>query len=78
MELPVWPTTALNILIVAQRGPLGFEAALFALSLRHTNPSFDGKLFVATPVAGDLWPQDPSLPTGSHARRYRLAPLSLF
>ena len=78
MELPVWPTTAFNTLIVAQRGRLGFEAALFALSLRRTNPGFGGKLFVATPVAGDLWPQDPSLPTGSHARRYRLAPLSLF
>ena len=64
MELPVWPTTAFNMLIVAQRGRLGFEAALFALSLRRTNPGFGGKLFVATPVAGDLWPQDPSLPTG--------------
>ena len=68
MELPVWPTTAFNILIAAQRGRLDFEAALFALSLRGTNPGFGSKLFVATPVASDLWPQDPLLTHGTTAR----------
>tara|TARA_B100000780_G_scaffold253109_1_gene200563 strand:- start:307 stop:489 length:183 start_codon:yes stop_codon:yes gene_type:complete len=58
MELPVWPTNAFNILIVAQRAQLGFEAALFALSLRRTIPGFGGKLIVATPGTSDLWPQD--------------------
>ena len=44
-----------NILIVAQRGRLQYEALLFAASLRASNPDFAGRLIVATPQ-GDLWP----------------------
>jgi len=50
-----------NILIVAQDGRLGYEALLFAASLRHCSPAFAGKLVVATPTPGALWSRDPSL-----------------
>jgi hypothetical protein len=53
-----------NIVIIAQQGRLSFEATLFSLSLRQTNPYFAGKLFVATPEVNGLWPQDPSLQSG--------------
>ena len=64
MEQPIRPAKVFNIVIVAHRGRLSFEATLFALSLRHTNPDFAGRFFVATPAHNPLWPQDPSLPEG--------------
>ncbi len=48
-----------NILVVAQDGRLGYEAAILAASLRLTNPGFAGRLFVAEPQPGPLWPSDP-------------------
>ncbi len=53
--------SAFNILVVGQSGRLGYEAVLFAASLRHTNPDFRGRLFVATPRPGPLWKSDPGL-----------------
>ena len=50
-----------NIAIVGQQGRLAYEALLFAASLRHTTPGFDGKLFVAEPQPGPLWPKDPRI-----------------
>lgn len=50
-----------NILIIAQNNRLQYEALLFAASLRHSSPEFKGRLFVATPRPGPLWPGDPSL-----------------
>lgn len=50
-----------HILIVGQSGRLGYEAVLFAASLRYTNPDFAGRLIVATPEPGALWSRDPSL-----------------
>ena len=50
-----------DIVIVAQTGRLTYEAVLFAASLRHHAPDFDGKLFVAEPKPGDLWPKDPRI-----------------
>jgi hypothetical protein len=50
-----------NILIVAQRGRLQYEALIFAASLRHCSPDFAGRLFVAVPLPGPLWPTDPSI-----------------
>ena len=50
-----------NIAIVGQQGRLAYEALLFAASLRHTTPGFDGKLFAAEPQPGPLWPNDPRI-----------------
>ena len=50
-----------NILIVGQAGRLGYEALLFAASLRHASPGFSGRLIVATPQPGARWSCDPSL-----------------
>ncbi|MCL7464950.1 hypothetical protein [Phaeovulum sp. NW3] len=44
-----------NLVCVAQAGRLEYEAALFALSLRASNPKFSGRLIVAEPQPGPLW-----------------------
>ncbi|MEL7461084.1 MAG: hypothetical protein AAFX45_07290 [Pseudomonadota bacterium] len=49
--------TPLNILIVAAAGRLTYEAVLFAASLRHSDPDFAGRLIVADPAPGPLWPK---------------------
>ncbi|EEW24209.1 hypothetical protein [Rhodobacter ferrooxidans] len=48
-----------NIVAVAQAGRLQYEAVLLAASLRAADPDFPGKLFLAEPQPGKLWPQDP-------------------
>ncbi|MEP4194097.1 MAG: hypothetical protein ABJL99_00515 [Aliishimia sp.] len=48
-----------NIAIVAQTGRLQYEALLFVSSLRHTNPDFPGRVFIAEPMPGPLWDTDP-------------------
>ena len=55
------PKKPFNILIVAQAGRLQYEAILFAASLRTNSPDFAGKLVVAEPQPGPLWPRDPRL-----------------
>lgn len=50
-----------NIMIVGQSGRLQYEALLFAASLRHSTPGFDGRLFVAMPRPGPLWQRDPTI-----------------
>lgn len=52
---------AFNILIVGQSGRLQYEALLFAASLRHADPGFAGRLFVAEPQKGRLWRHDPRI-----------------
>lgn len=52
----------LQIVIVAQAGRLQFEALLFAASLRFSDPDLSGRLIVAEPQSGPLWPNDPRLP----------------
>jgi hypothetical protein len=54
-------TDPFDIVIVGQAGRLQYEAVLFAASLRHTNPRFAGRLFVAEPQPGPLWPKDPRM-----------------
>lgn len=50
-----------NVIVVAQAGRLQYEAALFAASLRQYSPGFNGRLFVAEPQPGPLWPRDPRI-----------------
>jgi len=50
-----------NVMIIGQSGRLQYEALLFAASLRHCSPDFDGRLFVAVPQPGDKWRGDPSI-----------------
>ncbi|MEL7098695.1 MAG: hypothetical protein AAGM84_07695 [Pseudomonadota bacterium] len=50
-----------NIAIVGQSGRLGYEAILFAASLRKRSPEFKGRLLVAEPQPGPLWPNDPRI-----------------
>jgi len=53
--------TDFNIVIVGQGGRLQFEALIFAASLRDQSPDFKGRLFVAEPQPGPLWPNDPRI-----------------
>ncbi|NOD91194.1 hypothetical protein GS636_00160 [Ruegeria sp. HKCCD4884] len=50
-----------NIAVVGQNNRLQYEALLFAASLRHSSPQFEGRLFVATPNPGPRWNQNPSI-----------------
>ncbi|MEM6824670.1 MAG: hypothetical protein AAF566_06135 [Pseudomonadota bacterium] len=50
-----------NIMVVGQRGRLGFEALLFAASLRAMDPGFRGRLIIAEPQPGPLWSFDPRI-----------------
>lgn len=52
---------AFNLMIVAQRGRLQYEAVLALASLRAADPDFSGRVFVAVPEPGPLWPEDPGL-----------------
>lgn len=54
-------TQEFNIAIVAQAGRLSYEAVIFAASLRHHSPDFTGRLLVAEPQPGPLWPKDPCI-----------------
>ena len=54
-------TNEFNVFIVGQNGRLTYEAVLFAASLRHFDPDFSGRLFVAEPQAGPTWPADPRM-----------------
>jgi|LULE01.1.fsa_nt_gb hypothetical protein len=50
-----------NILIIGQGGRIGYEAILFAASLRKYDPGFKGRIIVAEPQPGPLWAQDPRM-----------------
>jgi len=50
-----------NIVIVGQDGRLAYEAILFAASLAEHDARFPGRLFVAEPQPGPLWPEDPRI-----------------
>lgn len=50
-----------NVVIVGQQGRLAYEALIFVASLRAASPSFRGKIIVAEPQAGPLWPKDPTI-----------------
>ena len=50
-----------NVCIVGQSGRLQYEALLFVASLRLSSPDFKGRVFVAEPQPGALWPKDPRM-----------------
>ena len=50
-----------DVVIVGQAGRLQYEAALFCVSFRAFNPDFPGRLVVAEPQPGPLWPRDPRM-----------------
>ncbi len=50
-----------NIMVVGQAGRLQYEAILFAASMRINSPGFEGRLFVAEPEDGPLWPTSPRM-----------------
>lgn len=50
-----------NVMIVGQSGRLQYEALLFVASLRHHNPDFPGRVFVATPQEGPRWNGNPAI-----------------
>ena len=52
---------AFNIMIVGQNGRLQYEALLFVASLRAASPGFAGRVVVAEPQPGPLWPEDPRM-----------------
>lgn len=54
-------TQDFNVVIVGQNGRLQYEALLFCLSLRSYCPDFNGRLFIAEPQPGALWPNDPRM-----------------
>jgi hypothetical protein len=49
-----------NLLAVVQSGRLAYEAVVLAASLRQSDPGFAGRLILAHPVKGRLWPADPA------------------
>ena len=53
--------TEFNIVAIAQSGRLQYEALLLAASLRTMDPGFSGRLFIAEPQPGPLWPHDPRI-----------------
>ncbi len=50
-----------NVFAIAQGGRLEFEAVIFAASFREANPGYSGRLILAEPQPGALWPQDPRI-----------------
>ena len=50
-----------NILCIGQGGRLQYEALILAASLRASSPDFAGRLIVAEPQPGPLWPNDPRM-----------------
>ncbi|MEX0329027.1 MAG: hypothetical protein AB3N07_09915 [Ruegeria sp.] len=50
-----------NVVVIGQNNRIQYEAVLFAASLRHSSPSFSGRLIVAVPQAGQHWNTDPGI-----------------
>lgn len=50
-----------NVCAIVQNGRLTYEAVIFCASFRAANPEFKGRLILAEPGPGPLWPRTPSL-----------------
>jgi hypothetical protein len=59
-----------NVAVVLQAGRLQYLALLFLASLRHASEGFPGRIFLAEPEQGPLWPKDPRVK--DHAVRVEL------
>ena len=57
-----------NLLAIAQAGRLEHEAILLAASLRHSDPGFQGTLYLAEPQPGPRWTEDPRISNRSRKR----------
>lgn len=68
---PALPET-FNVVCVAQNGRLAYEAVIFAASFRAACPAFAGRLMIAEPQPGPLWPEDPRIPADIRAILDRL------
>ena len=54
-----------NVVLVGQSGRLSYEALLFVASLRAKSPKFKGRVLIAEPQPGPLWPGDPRIDAGA-------------
>lgn len=50
-----------DLVLVGQAGRLQYEALLLVASLRAADPEFPGRIYVAEPQPGPLWPGDPRM-----------------
>ncbi|MEQ6248456.1 hypothetical protein ABMC89_06160 [Sulfitobacter sp. HNIBRBA3233] len=50
-----------NVVVVGQHGRLAYEALIFVASLRAMSPDFEGRILIAEPQEGPLWPKDPTI-----------------
>ncbi len=50
-----------DLVLVGQKGRVGFEALLCLASLRASDPGFAGRIWLAEPQPGPLWPGDPRM-----------------
>ena len=70
--MPAKKRKPFNIVVVGQAGRLQYEAILFAASLRANSPDFEGRLFVAEPEPGKLWPSSPVIRSDAREALERL------
>lgn len=64
--MPPGPTAdaaedAFDVLVVGQGGRVGYEACLLAATMAAHDPAFPGRLVIAEPQPGPLWPADPRM-----------------
>ncbi len=50
-----------TVFAIVQNGRLTYEAVIFCASFRAANPDFEGRLILAEPAPGPLWPQAPGI-----------------
>ncbi|MCI2398103.1 hypothetical protein [Aliiroseovarius subalbicans] len=50
-----------NVFIIGQAGRLSYEAVLFVVSLKATDPDFKGRILVGEPQPGERWDRDPRM-----------------
>ncbi|MDJ0992366.1 MAG: hypothetical protein QNI90_02220 [Dinoroseobacter sp.] len=61
MTAPASAPEAPTVCAIVQNGRLTYEAVIFCASFRAANPEFAGRLILAEPQPGPLWPHNPSV-----------------